>query len=178
LIALVVGLAVASWIYWIKTPFGRRFYDEAKLRMPIFGKVFQNIYIVRICRSFATLVKGGVPIAVALDIVKDVVDNVIYEKILEDATKSVDEGNQVSESLAQAQYIPPVIAQMISVGEESGKLEEVLEKAAGFYTREIDNTISNLSSLIEPIIMVVLGVAVGVFVAAVILPMWQLSASF
>ncbi len=178
---LIISLVLAFivfWNYWLKTEIGRKFFDEAKLRLPIFGKVFQNIYIVRICLSFATLIKGGVPIAVSLGVVKDVVDNVIYEQILVTATKSVGEGNQIAASLATSHYIPTVVTQMIAVGEESGKLEEILEKVADFYSREIDNTVSNLSSLLEPIIMIILGLAVGVFVAAVILPMWQLSSSF
>lgn len=178
---LVVLLAICFsglWLYWIKTPSGRNFYDEMKLRLPIFGTVFQNIYVVRICLSFATLVKGGVPIALALDIVKDVVDNAVYAEILGEAVRSVDEGNQVSEAFTNQKYVPIIVSQMISIGEESGKLDEVLERAADFYAREIDNTVRNLSNLIEPIIMVVLGLAVGLFVAAVILPMWQLSSSF
>lgn len=178
---IMVALAIAIvglWLYWIKTESGRWFYDNLKLRIPIFGTVFRNIYIVRICRSFATLIKGGVPVAAALAVVKDVVDNVVYEEILAKTIKSVDEGNQVSESLTESQYIPSIVTQMIAVGEESGKLEEVLGQSAEFYSREIDNTVRNLSNLIEPIIMVFLGVAVGIFVLAVILPMWQLSSSF
>jgi type II secretory pathway component PulF len=174
---LLTVIIAGLWFYWIKTESGRWFYDNLKLRIPIFGTVFRNIYIVRICRSFATLVKGGVPVAAALVVVRDVVDNVVYEDILSKTIKSVDEGNQVSESLAESQYIPSIVAQMIAVGEESGKLEEVLDQSAEFYSREIDNTVRNLSNLIEPIIMVFLGIAVGIFVLAVILPMWQLSSS-
>jgi len=176
---LIVAIAFSSGLlYEIKTPFGRAVFDEFKLKIPIFGQIYRNIYIVRICRSFATLVKGGVPIAVSLSIVKDVVDNAVYEQVLAEAGRSVEEGNQISESLLASRYIPTIMSQMVSVGEESGKLEEILERVAEFYSREIDNTVRNLSNLIEPVIMVFLGVAVGLFVAAVILPMWQLSSSF
>ena len=178
LVLLVVVALGGGIMYEIKTPSGRALFDELKLKIPIFGKVYRNIYIVRICRSFATLVKGGVPIAVSLSIVKDVVDSAVYEKVLEEAERSVEEGNQISESFMTSPDIPSIMSQMISVGEESGKLEEILERIADFYSREIDNTVRNLSNLIEPVIMVVLGVAVGLFVAAVILPMWQLSSSF
>lgn len=174
-IILSVISAAVLWFYWIRTESGRWFYDNLKLRIPIFGTVFRNIYIVRICRSFATLVKGGVPVASALVVVKDVVDNVVYEEILAKTIKSVDEGNQVSESLTESQYIPPIVAQMVAVGEESGKLEEVLGQAAEFYSREIDNTVRNLSNLIEPIIMIFLGIAVGIFILAVLLPIWQIT---
>ncbi|MFA6526030.1 MAG: type II secretion system F family protein [Candidatus Buchananbacteria bacterium] len=177
LIGLVVAALIGGFMYEVKTPAGRALMDEIKLRIPIFGNVYRNIYLVRICRSFATLVKGGVPIAVSLVIVKDVVDNAVYEKVLAEASRSVDEGNQISESFLASPYIPSIMSQMISVGEESGKLEEILERVAEFYSREIDNVVRNLGNLIEPMIMVVLGIAVGLFVAAVILPMWQLSSS-
>lgn len=177
LIGLVAAALIGGFMYEVKTPSGRALMDEIKLRIPIFGNVYRNIYLVRICRSFATLVKGGVPIAVSLVIVKDVVDNAVYEKVLAEASRSVEEGNQISESFLTSPYIPSIMSQMISVGEESGKLEEILERVAEFYSREIDNVVRNLGNLIEPIIMVVLGIAVGLFVAAVILPMWQLSSS-
>ena len=167
-----------AWLAFIKTPQGEHIKDSLKINIPVFGKIWRHIYIVRICRSFATLVRGGVPISQSLSVIKGVVGNVVFEEIIQDAIKSVDEGNQISESLASNKNIPIIVVQMISVGEDSGKLEEVLEKSADFYSREIDNTVRNLSNLIEPVIMIVLGVAVGLFVAAVILPMWQLSASF
>lgn len=178
LVLLLFFGAIAAWLAFIKTPQGEHIKDSLKINIPVFGKIWRHIYIVRICRSFATLVRGGVPISQSLSVIKGVVGNVVFEEIIQDAIKSVDEGNQISESLASNKNIPIIVVQMISVGEDSGKLKEVLEKSADFYSREIDNTVRNLSNLIEPIIMIVLGLAVGLFVAAVILPMWQLSASF
>lgn len=178
LILLLFFGMVAAWMAFIKTPQGEYIKDSFKISIPVFGKIWRHIYIVRICRSFATLVRGGVPIAQSLSVIRGVVGNMVFEEIIENAIKGVDEGNQISESLASNKNIPIIVVQMISVGEDSGKLEEVLEKTADFYSREIDNTVRNLSNLIEPIIMIVLGLAVGLFVAAVILPMWQLSASF
>ncbi len=178
LVLLLFFGAIAAWLAFIKTPQGEHIKDSLKINIPVFGKIWRHIYIVRICRSFATLVRGGVPISQSLSVIKGVVGNVVFEGIIQDAIKSVDEGNQISESLASNKNIPIIVVQMISVGEDSGKLKEVLEKSADFYSREIDNTVRNLSNLIEPVIMIVLGLAVGLFVAAVILPMWQLSASF
>jgi len=172
-IALVIIFLAAR-----RTPEGKRFLDLVKINIPIFGKIFRDIYVVRFCQSFATLIKGGVPIAQGLAVVKEVVDNKLYEEMIADAIVSVNEGNQISESLAASKYLPPVVANMISVGEESGKLEEVLDKAADFYSKEIDNSVRNLSNLIEPLIMIFLGIAVAMFVIAVILPMWQLSSAF
>ncbi len=178
LIILLVAAIVIGWTVFLRTDTGRYLSDSLKIRLPIFGKIWQYIYIVRICRSFATLIRGGVPIAQGLAVVKDVVDNKVYEGVLDKTIKSVNEGNQISETFADNPYVPSIVAQMIAVGEDSGKLDEVLEKSADFYSREIDNIVRNMSNLIEPIIMIVLGLAVGLFVAAVILPMWQLSASF
>lgn len=178
LIIMVVIILIGAFMYESRTPSGKALIDKIKLRIPIFGKVFRNIYIVRICRSFATLVKGGVPIAVSLAIVREVVDNAVYEQVLAEASRSVDEGNQISESFMLSPDIPSIVSQMISVGEETGKLEEILERVAEFYSREIDSVVRNLSTLLEPIIMVFLAVAVGIFVAAVMLPMWQLSSTF
>mgnify|MGYP006287006061 FL=1 len=178
LLAILAILLGVLFKVLIKTTDGRRIFDTIKLKVPIFGTIFRNIYIVRICMSFSTLVKGGVPVSDALNVVKDVVDNLVYREILTKAVASVEEGNPIADGFYGSQYMPLVVSQMISVGEESGKLDEVLSKVAEFYSREVDASVRNLSSLIEPIIMVVLGLGVGLFVAAVIMPMWQLSSAF
>ncbi|MFA5124516.1 MAG: type II secretion system F family protein [Patescibacteria group bacterium] len=176
-VLLTIGLLIIFFV-GRQTPEGRRFLDWVKLKIPIFGAIFKDIYIVRFTQSFATLIKGGVPIAQGLAVVKEVVDNKLFEEMINDAIASVNEGNQISESLAASPYLPQIVANMISIGEESGKLEEVLDKASDFYSKEIDNSVRNLSNLIEPIIMIVLGIAVALFVIAVMLPMWQLSSAF
>jgi len=178
LIILLFLAVIISWMLFIKTPQGEYLKDSLKINLPVFGKIWRNIYIVRFCRSFNTLIKGGVPISQSLIVIEDVIDNVIYKKIINNTIKSVNEGNPVSESLDKYKYIPKIMVQMITVGEDSGKLEEVLEKTADFYSKEIENDTRNLSNLIEPIIMIILGLVVGLFIAAVILPMWQLSTSF
>ncbi|MEI6288002.1 MAG: type II secretion system F family protein [bacterium] len=177
--AIILSLALLSVIinFYVHTPSGRYAFDVFKLKIPIFGKIFKNIYIVRLMRSFSTLLKGGVPVSRALEVVRDVVGSRVYEDILTRTIANVDEGNPIAESLSDSKHIPVLVSQMISVGEESGKLEEVVEKITDFYDREIDNSVRNLSVLIEPIVMIFLGLAVGFFVAAVILPMWQLSAA-
>lgn len=178
LIILLFLAVIISWMLFIKTPQGEYLKDSLKINLPVFGKIWKNIYIVRFCRSFNTLIKGGVPISQSLVVVEDVIDNVIYKKIINNTIKSVNEGNPVSEGLDNYKHIPKIMVQMIRVGEDSGKLEEVLEKTADFYSKEIENDTRNLSNLIEPIIMIILGLVVGLFITAVILPMWQLSTSF
>ncbi|MFA5047487.1 MAG: type II secretion system F family protein [Patescibacteria group bacterium] len=170
LAVLFVGFSILS-----KTYVGRHIIDMGKIKMPVFGPIFKNIYIVRICRSFSTLLKGGVPVSQSLEVVKTVVDNLIYEELLENTIKEVEEGNLLADSLALSPYIPTAVTQMISIGEETGKLEEVLVKIGDFYSNEIDGSVRVLSTLIEPIIMVILGCAVGVFIAAIIMPMWSLA---
>jgi type II secretory pathway component PulF len=114
-----------------------------------------------------------------LSLSADVVDNVVYKNIINEAVKVVNEGGSLADGLrGNDYYVTPVALQMIFVGEESGNLEGVLDTVAIFYTREIDNTVKNLSTIIEPMMMVVLGLAVGLFVASVIMPMWQLSSAF
>ena len=173
----IIGV-VASLFYYKKTTGGRRIFDLIKIKVPVFGTIVTNVYIVRITRSLNTLLRGGVPASKALKTVRRIVGNAIYEEMLDQTIKEVDEGSSISDSLIASRHMPILVSQMISVGEESGKLEEVLGKLTGFYTREVDNAIANLSILIEPIIMIFLGIMVGSFVAAVIMPMWQLSAAF
>ncbi|MFA4871801.1 MAG: type II secretion system F family protein [Patescibacteria group bacterium] len=177
ILALIIFMVGAAVAYVTGSVSGRRSFDALKLKLPVFGDIFRKIYIVRISRSLNTLLKGGVPISRSLLIVRDVVGNVIYRDIIDQAIKEVDEGNPVSESFAVHKEIPIMVSQMISVGEETGKLDEVLERLTDFYSREINSSVNNLSTLIEPIIMVILGVVVGFFIAAIITPMWQLSSS-
>ncbi len=176
MIAAFFGLSFL-FISYTRTSRGKKEMDLIKINLPIFGSIFRYIYIVRITQSFSTLIKGGVPIARALEIVKNVVDNRIYYDMITETIKEVEEGNPIAESFSRNTYVPTMVSQMIAIGEETGKLEEVLERVTEFYTREVSSKVANLSVLIEPLIMVVLGVAVGFFVAAIILPMWQLSAS-
>lgn len=176
-IIILAVVLVVVFMGYIRTANGRRQFDLFKIKMPIFGKIFRSIYLVRICRSFATLLRGGVPMSSALEVVKEVTGNKIYQEILNQTAKEVAEGNSIFESFLLSPYIPVTVAQMVQVGEETGKLEEVLMKITDFYGREIDNSMRNLSTLIEPVIIVILGIGVAFFALAVILPIWQMSAA-
>jgi type II secretory pathway component PulF len=179
LIILVVVGGIGFLVYFFKkVEIGKKFLDQVKINMPVFGKILRKVYIVRIFRSFSTLLKGGVPIAQALETVKGVVSNSIYKDIIDDAILAVEEGNSVSESFATYEEVPIMVSQMMSIGEETGRLDEIIDRMIDFYSREIDTSVANISTLIEPIIMVILGIAIGGFVAAIIMPMWQLSSTF
>jgi type IV pilus assembly protein PilC len=162
----------------IKTESGRRIFDMIKLRLPVFGDLFKLIYIVRFTRSMDTLIVGGVTISKSLEIVADVVGNTVYKDLIEKSRKSVEEGSSLAKSFMGNSIVPMMVPQMIVVGEKTGKLDLVFKKITDFYGREITNILNNLVALLEPSIMVVMGVAVGVMVAAVIMPMYNLAGQF
>jgi len=170
LILVIVGFRVI-----LRTRVGRGEWDRVKLRIPVFGKLFQRIYIVRFSRSLHTLLVGGVNLTPALRITADVVGNTLYKDIILQTVKEVENGNPITSVMSKNSAFPPMISQMLSVGERTGRLDEVLERMSSFYARETQNLVDNLVTLIEPMIMIMMGVAVGLMVAAVILPMYDLA---
>jgi len=176
LIMMVVGLIIGIRVA-VKTPGGRMFLDQMKLKAPIFGLLFSRIYVVRFTRSFATLIHGGVDQISALEIVSAIVGNQVWKKMVYETIQEVNEGNSLTTAFRRNKSVPTMMIQMISVGEETGKLQETLNHVADFYKREVDNLVANLVTLIEPIVMVLLGLAVGVMVSAILLPMYQMSSA-
>ncbi len=154
------------------------YYDRLKLKIPVFGKLWQRIYLVRLTRSLSTLIVGGVPLTAALEVTADVVGNDLYKDLIKKTIKEVEDGNSVASLFLKSPEVPPLVSQMMSVGEQTGRLEQILTKITDFYAREIENLVANMVSLIEPLIMVLMGVGVGLMVAAIILPMYQLASSF
>lgn len=177
----VVGILVASvaaaaaFSYWTRQPWGRAAWDEAKLRIPVFGPLLKNIHIVRFTRSMSTLIKGGVDVPAAIDICADIVGNEHYRRVLQETRREVSDGNSITSVLFKDPLVPVMVPQMMAVGEETGRLGVVLEKLTEFFSRELDNNVGNLVSAIEPIIMLVMGGAVGVMVAAIMMPMYQMA---
>lgn len=174
LLLVFIALLVALY-FFIKKPAGRRILDTLILRLPIFGKLFQRIYLVRFSRSLNTLIVGGVALTEGLKISAAVVNNNVYKDLILKTVKEVEDGNSISSVFIKSGQVPKMVSQMMSIGEKTGKLDLVLEKVTDFYTREITNIIANLMTLMEPIIMVIMGIAVGIMVAAVILPMYNLA---
>jgi type IV pilus assembly protein PilC len=171
----LVGLIIiAIWVamhFYLKTYFGKRQMDVVKLRMPIFGKLFKYI-------SLSTLLKGGVTITKSLEITADVIGNIIYRELIIETLNAINDGNPVSMVMENSSYIPKMVPQMIAVGERTGKLDSVLDRITTFYSRDTANMLDNLSKLMEPIIMVIMGVGVGIMVAAVIMPMYNMASQF
>lgn len=170
---LIIGLR-----YYVKTTKGKRVRDLFYVKMPILGKIFQLIYLVRFCRSFGTLLKGGVAVTKSLEIVGDIVRNSVYRDILIETVDNINEGASIVSVLERSEYVPKMIPEMMSVGERSGRLDEVLEETAKFYDKEVSAKLANLNAIIEPLIMVIMGLGVGIMVAAVILPMYNVASQF
>jgi type IV pilus assembly protein PilC len=176
ILIILIGL-FALLKYLTGTPSGKMFFDKILLKLPIFGHLFQLIYLVRFTRSLQTLIIGGVSISKGLAITAEVVNNSVYKRIIEETKKEVEDGNSISSVFSRSKEIPNMVAQMMSIGEKTGRLDVILERITDFYSREINNIVANLMTLMEPIIMVVMGIGVGIMVAAVIMPMYSLSSS-
>jgi len=177
LLIILVGLGI-GFRFYIKTPVGKKQLDLLKLKVPIFGKLFQRIYLVRFTRSMNTLIMGGVTITRSLKIASDVVGNEIYKDLIKETSDAVEDGDSISSVFLESKEIPKMVSQMMTIGEKTGKLDVILGRVTDFYSREINNVVANLMTLMEPIIMVIMGIAVGVMVAAIILPMYNLASQF
>lgn len=174
LLLILIGI-IALFIYYKKTKQGQRKLDEIKLRLPIFGGIFQKIYLARFSESLSTLIVGGLPIIQALSVVADIVGNSVYKGIVEETIEAVKKGDTISSVLKKYEEIPPMVYQMVSIGEETGKLDTILKKIANFYTKEVNYSMDNLVNLIEPIIILFLAIAVGFLVASILMPIYNLA---
>lgn len=168
-IAAVLGVR-----YFLKTPAGAQLFDRAKLRAPVFGSLFQKIYVARFTRTLSSLVAGGVPILQALEIVGDSLGNSVFERAIKKAAKEVESGIPLSVPIRANPVFPAMVPQMISVGEQTGKMDQVLTRLADFFEDEVDNIVKNLSTLLEPILMVVMGLGVGGLLIAILMPIYNL----
>lgn len=176
LIGVGIIVTVVTRVY-LRTPAGRRQFDTLKFHLPIFGTIFQKIYLVRFSRSFSTLIASGIPATKALEIVADVIGNVIYKELTLQTIQEVEAGNSIATVLVQSKVVPPMLPQMMIVGEQTGKLDLILDKLANFYAKELENLVANLVSIIEPLILVVMGGAVAIIVMAILLPLYNLSSA-
>ncbi len=177
LIILFIGGAIALWRYTL-TPKGKRMRDKLLLQFPILKNLFQKLYLARFAENLSTLIKGGIPIIQALEITGDVVGNAIYEETIKRAGEEVRKGGDISSALKENKFIPNLVVQMIVVGENTGKLDSILVKIASFYQKDVDNMVNNMTALIQPILILFLGGAAGILVAAILLPIYNLSSTF
>lgn len=175
LIILGGGGAVYGWLYFIKTKSGREFWDSRRIKLPIFGVIAHKICLARFTRTLASLVRSGVPILEVLQIVSQTVGNVIMEKAIKVAAGDIERGESISAALAKHPVFPTMIIRMITAGEQTGKIDNMLERISDFLDEEIETTLSGLTSLIEPILIVFLGVVVGGMVICMFLPIFKMA---
>jgi type IV pilus assembly protein PilC len=178
-ILLIGGLVVfiIGFKQFVRTKTGRRIWDRFKLKMPVFGNLNHKVAISRFARTLSTLLVSGVPILQAMETVAGTVDNVIIGDAILDARTSIREGDRIGDPLQRSGQFPPMVVQMISIGEESGALDAMLTKVAEFYEDDVDAALSSLTSAIEPVMIVFLGLVVGFIVVSTMLPMTTLISS-
>ena len=170
-----MGLSVWGFLRWKKTASGRQVWDRFKLRVPAgIGKVVLKVTVARFTRTLATLVAAGVDIIKALEISGQTAGNWVVESALADVRAKVHQGVPIAEPLIENPVFPPLVSQMVKIGEETGELEKMLDKIADFYEDEVDTSIASLTSIIEPLMMMGVGAIVGIIVIAMYLPMFKL----
>ncbi len=172
-------LSVVAFIYivkkYISTPGGKEKLDKFIFKIPQFNSLFKKFYVARFAENLSMLINSGIPIIDSLRISGDVVGNEVYKKIIYDSVEEVKTGGSIAYAFERSDDLPPLVPRMIKVGEKSGKLDMVLKDVADFYTKEVDIAVDGLMALIEPILIFVLGAGVGILVAAILLPIYQMT---
>ncbi|MCA9363220.1 type II secretion system F family protein [Candidatus Kaiserbacteria bacterium] len=176
ILIILAGAGVALWRFSL-TEVGRRAIDEFMISVPYLGDLQRKLILTRICDNMATMLSSGISIVQALEVTSDVVDNRVYKEIIDLATAEVKGGRSFADALAEYGEIPGVLAQMAKVGEETGSLGKILNTLSHFYRREVNNAVDTLIGLIEPAMIVMLGLGVGVLLASVLMPIYNLTGS-
>jgi len=178
IIFIILGGLVFVGFRFIQTPAGKRAKDELLLGVPYVGTLQHKLVMTRFCDNLSTMLNNGIPIVQALELTSDVVDNAVYKEILTLATADVRAGKSLAEAMSGYPEISNLLVQMIQVGEETGSLAQIMETLATFYRREVNNAIDTLIGLIEPIMIVLLGLGVGVLLASVLMPIYSMTSAF
>jgi type IV pilus assembly protein PilC len=175
IVAIIVAILAATTTRWIRTPEGRNVLDKLKMRAWPIGPLFMKMYMARFARTGSTLVASGVPLLQMLNITATAVNNVHIERSVNRAIEKVKGGKSLADSIENDPNFLQLVPNMLRIGEQSGAIEEMLTKVADYYEKEVDNEVANISSIIEPVMMVVLGVVAFIIVAAVLLPIYGLA---
>jgi general secretion pathway protein F len=174
LLLIIPGIAVFKYLT-SGTQTGRRFWDSVRLKSPVWGPVNQKIAIARFSRTLSTLLQSGVPLLTAIDIVRNVVNNIFIGETIAQAAKNVGEGQSLSVPLAQSGIFPPMVTEMIAIGEQSGSLEKMLNQIATVYETEAQSDIMVMTSLLEPLLILAMGLIVGFIVVSILLPIFEMN---
>ncbi|MCL4404003.1 type II secretion system F family protein [Patescibacteria group bacterium] len=177
-IAIALIAVVILLLDYFQTNEGKAVLDTLTLKTPIVGPLFQKLYIARFAESARVLIKGGLTIPQAVEISSHTIGNTVYAELLRDAAEQIRKGKLLSQALSPMEEFPPLVSQLISVGESTGRLEDLLGKVNDFYSREVENTVDNLVELIQPILMVVIGIIIAILFASILLPIYDLSQTF
>lgn len=172
---VAAGITLGLAIVWLKTPAGSRAIDVLKIRTPVIGKIFIQIYVSQTLRVLGLSLGNGVPVTVALKASQDVIANSVFAQFLQDVLSSIEQGRGIAAGFNEGAFIPPMVRQMVSTGEQSGNLAKVMHRIADFYERELAKRIAAFARGAEPVLLLVMGVVVGLIVAALILPIFKLS---
>lgn len=175
---VVVAMAVLSVMgirAYVRTPKGHLRWHRAQLKLPLFGSLIRLIAMSRFARTLSTLLSSGVPLLVSMDIVRNIVGNIVLQDVLKKATDAIREGESISAPLKRSGEFPPMVCHMISVGERSGELEEMLKKVADTYDNQVETRVSALTSLMEPVMIVLMGGSVAFIVASIMMPILQMN---
>ena len=179
--ALIMGVAVLFFLVldYLETEEGKAVFDQFRVEVPVIGNLFRKLYVARFAEALSVLLKGGVPVAQAIEIAGHTIGNYVYQDLLHEAAEGVRRGELLSQIFEKSQvYFPPLVAQMIAIGETTGRLDDMLSRISRFYSREVDNIVGNLVELIQPALMVSIGVLVGLLFASILLPLYDLAQAF
>ncbi len=171
---ILVAIGVFVWLQ-LRTERGKIFVDRTVITLPIFGKLYRKIYLARIADNLDTMLSSGVSIVRSLEITAEVVGNRVYKSIMESTVEAVKSGSALSDAFSRYEPIPQIMTQMIKVGEETGSLSNILRTLAQFYKREVTEAVDTLIGLIEPVMIIVLGISVGLLLASVLMPIYNIA---
>ena len=174
-VLLVIAAGIVSLFYYIRSEAGRREWEVIVLKIPIIGILARNIYIARFADNLSALLNSGIPVVHALTIVSEVIGNQVFRKIVVRAAEEVKTGGVMSAVFLRTPEMPPIVSQMILIGEETGALSQVLKSVGTFYGQEVESTTKNLTTLIEPVLIVFLGIGVGILVVGVLMPIYNIA---
>lgn len=177
LIIIGVAAVVGSLYYFSTTSYGEYLWDVSKVRMPVFGDLFLKLYLTRFCENLSTLIVGGLPIIQALQVTGDVIGSPRFKVIIDDTIEEVRRGNPINVVLRRHEEFPALVVSMVAVGEATGRLDYTLKNLATFYQREINSMIDSIVSLIEPAMIGFLGIGTGIFLAAILTPIYNIANS-
>jgi len=177
IVVVLGGAGIFGWRF-IQTDVGKRTVDELVLSLPFVGDLQRKLLLTRICDNLSTMLGSGISMVQAIEVTGDVVDNTVFKEIMDEVLVEVKGGRSFADSIAEYPQIPGVLAQMAKVGEETGSLANILKTLSNFYRREVNNAIDTMIGLIEPIMIVMLGLGVGVLLASVLMPIYNLTSGF